>query len=267
MAVSQSSLARLLVVESAPLLREALLSLLIEEGYAARGIASLEEALRDLDEQPYDLILAELFAGASKHSFAPAHVLRRRAHPIPLGLITTQSRVLQAPRAAGFAFAVPRPIDVSLLLTEIATCLQTPLQAEQQAQARTIERFLTAWGVEEWKSMLSLCTEEIIWYSSPLFPLPVTAVSGKMGVLRLVSDIRRNYQSLRVEAQKVYDRPHGLAARVFGSAAERGRGWQLFSGTALFAFEGERICQIGLPLSYQRWKGLLEPPGASFGAG
>lgn len=266
MSTSEPSQARILVVESVPSLRTILLALVTEEGYVATGLASLEQTLRELEKQSYDLILADLYAGVSKYSFAPAHLLRRRAQPIPLGLITTQLRVLKDPHAAGFAFALPRPLDVSLLCTEIAAGLKQPLRGEQQRQAQVLEQFLTAWSLQAWRSMLNLCTEGIICYPSSLFPLPAgTLVQGKLAVLGLVTSIRRRYQSLRIEAQQVYSRPHGLSAHILGYTAEVGKGWKSFSGADLFAFEGEHICQIGLPLAYQHWQGLLETSDVFFG--
>ena len=265
MSIVEPSQARILVVESAPFLHTVLLALLAEEGYFAIGSGSLEQALQELERQAYDLILADLYAGVSKHSFAPAHLLRRRAQPIPLGLITTQTRVLKDPQAAGFAFALSRPLDVSRLFTEIAASLKQPLMDAQQHQAQVLEQFLAAWSLQAWRSMLNLCTEEITCYPSSLFPLPAgTHVQGKLAVLSLATSIRRRYQSLRIETPQVYLRPHGLSARILGYSVEEGKSWRSFSSAALFAFEGERICQIGLPLAYQDWKGLLEPPDAFF---
>lgn len=246
MALSESTSADVLVVESNRSLIEALLSLLAEEGYGARGVSSLEEALAEIERQSYALILADLFAGISKHSFTPAHILRRRAQRIPLGLITTQAHVLEQPHLDGFAFALPKPVAAPVLFTEIALCLKRPLSPQEQRQARIVEQFLAAWGFQEWKSLLSLCTNEII--CSPSFPFPSTSgrpVQGKMALLALLTSIRRRYHSFRIEVQGIYHRPHGLAVPYIGYVAEFGKGWESFSGTDLFEFTGEQICQIG----------------------
>src|SRR5262245_40434165 len=98
MGISGPSQSRLLVVTGNYRLRTIISSILAEEGYAFNGVASLEEALTEVAERPYALVLADLYAGASRHSFTPAHILRRRTQPIPVGLLTDQPQVLQQPQ-------------------------------------------------------------------------------------------------------------------------------------------------------------------------
>jgi CheY-like chemotaxis protein len=266
MALSEPQLACLLVVERNQSLREALLSLLAQEGYAANGVSSLEEALREVEKQPYALILADLFAGVSRHSFTPAHILRRRAMPIPMGLITDQASALEQPQPDGFAFVVPRIIEAPLLLAEIAAALNGPFSAPQQRQARVLERFLAAWGTQEWKSLLRLCTEGVVCYPSSLFPSPsARPLQVKLALLPLVAAFRRHYHSFRIEAPEIYPRPHGLAVRYSGCFAEFGSSWEFFGGVELFQFAGERISQIGLDTNHQQWCSLIEVPSAFFG--
>ncbi len=262
MTFPESPQARLLVVVQEHPLRKALLALFAAEGYAAKGVATLEEALKEVGRQSYELILADLVAGISRHSFAPANLPRRRVPATPLGLLSSQPKMLAAPQNAGFAFALSRPVDVSLLLTEIAACLQ-PAQHPEEQQTWLIKRFLEAWGLQEWKSLLALCTDEIICYPPAFFTPPgVWPVQGKLAFLGLLSSFRGRYQSMRIEVQGVYERPRGLAVRMTRWVAERGKGWDVSLGTALVAFAGERICQMGIPLDAQQWQAFLElPPG------
>jgi CheY-like chemotaxis protein len=253
--------ARLLVVARDPSRREALLALLAEEGYVPSGVSSREEALAALEQQSYALLLADLVAGMSKHALSPAHILRRRAHPTPLGLLTAPAPVLEQAHLDGFAFALPQPIEPPVLLTEVAACLNYPLSGPQQQQAETVRRFLEAWGLQAWRELLSLYTEEVACYSaSPLPGATGRPFQGKLALLALLSQVRRRSQRLRIEAQGVYPRPHGLAVRYTGCVAEFGKSWEWVSGVALFAFAGERICQIGRP-----WSSLLEVPTAGSG--
>lgn len=256
MASASPPRARLLLIENNRALLGTLLALVVDEGYVAHGGSSLEEALAEVEGQSYTLILADLASGVSKHAFTPAQILRRRARSTPVGLITTHHRVLEQPEQAGFAFALPMPIEADLLLTEIAACLNEPLSPHQHRQAQLVERFLAAWGTQEWRSLLRLCTEEMVAYPSSLLPTAGGVVQGKLAVLHLVTAFRRHYHSLRLEAEGVYARPTGLAVRYRGYAAPFGQGWDFFRGAALFAFAGERMCQIGIPLSEQQWRDL-----------
>lgn len=268
MECSESSPARLLVVEASQALREALLSLLVEEGYDTRGVGSLEEALTEIEQQSYALILADLFAGVSRHVFTPAHILRRCAQIAPPGLITAQELALERQPLAGLAVAIPRPLDVTWLLTEIAASLNYPLSPQQQRQAEVVKSFLEHWGTQKWKSMLSLCTEDIISYSSALLPNGAGSPAwGKVALLAQASAFRRRYRRLRIEAQGIYWRPHGLAVRYKGYFVERGVGWDFFTGTELFEFASARICQIGVRMSYQQWHTPDNLPPVSFGSG
>jgi CheY-like chemotaxis protein len=256
----------LLVVESIPALRAALMALLAEEGYVPTSVSSLEEALAALERQTYALVLADLFAGVSRHAFTPAHILRRRAQPIPLGLLTTQAQVLEDPHQAGFAFALPRLVEPSVLLTEIAAGLNTPLSKQQQHQAQIIQRFLKAWSMQAWREMLLLCTEEVVCYPSGLFGGRTgSPIIGKLALLARLTQVRRAYHRMRIESQGIYSQPHGLAVRYMGSVAAFGKSWEWVYGVLPFTFASERICQIGRPLDEQRWASLLEAPDTSFG--
>ncbi len=266
MGLPQPSQARLLVIEGNDALRETMLWLLAEEGYAPSGVSSLEEALAALDRRSYALVLADLSPGVSKQSCTPAHILQRRSQPAPLGLIAAQPSVLEPPQDAGFAFVVSRPIDVPLLLTDVAASLKYPLSSEQQRQAQVVECFLEAWGVRDWRSVLELCTEEIICYPTLLFPGAAgNAIQGKRDFLVVVTALRRRYRSLRIEALGMYARPHGLAVFYRGCFARHGQGWEFFNGAELFEFAGERICQIGTRLSYRQWRSLAEPSATALG--
>lgn len=258
--------ARLLVVERDPSLRAALLALLAEEGYGPSGVSSLEDALAALAQQSFALVLADLFTGHSRHAFTPAHILRRRAQPIPLGLLTTSPLVLEQPQRAGVAFAVAKPVDPTVLLTEIAACLKSPLSELQQRQAQTIQRFLEAWGIQAWRKLVRLCTEEVVCYPASLvWETAGNPARGKLALLARFRQMRLRYHSLRIEAQGICRRPSGLAVRYRGCVAEFGKDWEWVSGVALFAFAGERICQIGSPLEEQPWSSLLESSAAWFG--
>jgi CheY-like chemotaxis protein len=249
---------RLLLVARHRPMRDALLTLSTEEGYVPTGVSSLEEALATLAQQSYSCILADLHVGVSPYASTPAHVLRRRAHPTPVGLLTEQALVLEQWASLGFAFALPLPVDASWLLTEVAASLQYPLSREQQRQARCVERFLRAWGLQAWTNLLRLCADEVLCYPTTLFPQASSApVQDRLALLGQLRTFRQRYHSMRIEASGIYGRPQGLAVRFSRGTARLGQGWEISSGSALFSFAGERICQIGRPLSEQQQQGLL----------
>jgi CheY-like chemotaxis protein len=254
------------VVTSQRSRQAALLSLFTEEGYAATCVSSLEEALAALEQRSFVLILTDLHAGVSRHAFTPAQILRRRAKTTPVGLLTTEEAVLEEAPLAGFAFALPFPVEVPYLLTQIAANLHRELSPLEQRQALRITGFLEAWGGKEWTSLLRLCTDEILCYPASLFPqAPGAPGQGKLALLRLVRAFRQRYQSVRLEVEGIFGRPQGLAVSYYIWVARFEEGWEGFSGATLFTFEGEQICQIGKPLDDQQQRGLQGFPGTFLG--
>lgn len=104
----------ILVVAPDQELQTILREVLTEEGYVVVAVASLEEASQQIDERAFALILADLFVGPSKHAFTPAHLLRRRAWPTPMGLLSAvPSLSPEAAHAAGFACMISMPFELS----------------------------------------------------------------------------------------------------------------------------------------------------------
>jgi CheY-like chemotaxis protein len=124
----------LAVVEDADL-QVAFHTLLSDEGYTPRVVSGLEDALSAVAEEPFDLIVAQLYVGQRKTSLTPAHILRRRIQPIPIGLLTTQVRLPADVASEGFAFVMPMPFDLNDLLTAIAAALASEWTSERERQA------------------------------------------------------------------------------------------------------------------------------------
>ncbi|HEV2460452.1 MAG TPA: hypothetical protein VGS80_19020, partial [Ktedonobacterales bacterium] len=164
MSALQTLPSRVLIVEAAPELQDTFRLLLDEEGYEPDIVATLEEALVRVEEVTYGLILADLFAGKSPQTLTPAHVLRRRVQPTPVGLLTTETRSEEEALAAGFAFVVRMPFDLATVLAQIATALDRPLCEEQRRQAPIVERWFAAMEAEDWKALLALCTDDVAYY-------------------------------------------------------------------------------------------------------
>jgi DNA-binding response OmpR family regulator len=98
---------RILLVEEDRDLQDTMIDLLNEEGYELCIVPTLEEALAQLEVSTFALVLADLFAGRSPHSFTAAHILRRRAWPIPVGLLTSIESSRESTRQTDFSFSCP----------------------------------------------------------------------------------------------------------------------------------------------------------------
>src|SRR5690242_8352498 len=139
-----SALPRILIVERDDELLQALATLLQGEGYEVSTTSSLEGALKQLDRQVFSLALVDLFIGHSPHTFTEGHILRRRAHPTPVGLLTTQDLAPEEAIHQGFAFLLREPFEIEDLLSLVATTINQPLSPEQEHQAEIVRCFFTA---------------------------------------------------------------------------------------------------------------------------
>jgi CheY-like chemotaxis protein len=139
MALLSPAQIRLLIVEPNAEIQALLRVLFTEEGYDARFVCSMQEALPLVDEGLFQLILADLFVGHSKHSFTEAQILRRRAMPTPMALMTTQPLLPDQASHEGFAFLIRKPFDLEELLAAIAHAVECLLTPKQQQQGRLVE--------------------------------------------------------------------------------------------------------------------------------
>src|SRR5579871_75306 len=242
---------RLLVVEPNSGIQELLRVLFIEEGYHVCFVDSMQQAMPLVDEEVFQLILADVFVGRSKHSFTEAHILRRRALPTPTALMTTQNLPFADARREGFAFLIYKPFDLEALLAEIALALQRPLTLEQQRQELLVERYFAALNERDWDALADLCTEGVVYYP-PGHDLPPSArkITGKDAFSGHLEDSVQQI-AFRVEEEVVYPRRKGLAARYMMHAIGAQSVTEHHSGAILFHFAGERICQIGVSVNYE----------------
>jgi DNA-binding response OmpR family regulator len=111
---------RILIAVRDPSLRSVLHLVLLEGGYQIEQAASLEKALRSVDEHSFDLVLTGLFALPHQSHLAEVVRLQQRCQPTPVGIITGRQVSQEAARQAGFAFLVHKPFRLVDLLQQIA---------------------------------------------------------------------------------------------------------------------------------------------------
>jgi CheY-like chemotaxis protein len=250
---------RVLVVQGHRLIRLSLLELLSEEGYAAFGAASLQEALSQLDEYLFDLILADLHVGKSPHSFTEAHILRRRAHATPLAILTSQPIAPEDAALHGFAFLIRAPFDLELLLAMVAMTIDQPLTPAKLRKAEGVQRYHTAIAAGDWKLLATLCTEDVTFY--PPAKLSAAVGSRLRGVDALRAYLQEQLARLPLfsfEEMLIGSRPRGLVARYTATWIPPEARRRRMTGVALYQFRGRRIAQIGVGWNTERLHALLD---------
>jgi CheY-like chemotaxis protein len=121
---TRSSEVRLLIIEEDEEIRNLLLALLAQEHYSCVAAASVEEALALLEEQRFDLILAELLAARPSDLFRSATCLQLLAEPTPMALMTGWHVTQEEASSRGFVGLLNKPFDVDDLLEWLAELVQ-----------------------------------------------------------------------------------------------------------------------------------------------
>lgn len=244
----------LLLVEPDAELREILGDLLHEEGYDLQIAATLQEALALLDSRTFAFVLSDLFAGVSKHAFTQAHILRRRANPIPVGLLTTNPpRDPETLTQAGFACVIPMPFDLDAFLITLASCINQSLTLDQQRQAETVQCYFDALTAGDWEAVLALCTEEVAYYPPANSRITTERkLSGKAAYRAYLAASIPQYPGYVCQEVMTYARPKGLAVCYRYGWLPRGAAPAYGVGNVLFHFEGDLISQIGVHLPAAR---------------
>ncbi len=258
MSVPWSAPAHVVIVEETPEIRDLLAAVLGDAGYEARFARSADEAHALLATQPCDLLLADLSARPGDDPFASVRALRRQAAPRPVGLITRWAVTAGEAERQGFAFLAPMPFDLDRLLLAIATSIALPLGPAQERQAHIVRQYFAALEAHAWDALLALCADDIRYVLPDPAPF-ATTLRGKAAFRAYTVETFRHFPTTRFTDVQPYATPHGIAARYCGSWQPAEGDEMRQDGATLFAFEGDRIAQIGVHLDAEELRGLLRP--------
>ncbi len=128
---------RILVIDDEPSIRLTFEAFLEDEGYAVSSAATVEEALRHLDEEPFDLVFSDILMGDG----SGIDVLRRirEVQPYcPVVLVTGFPNVETAAEALrlGAYDYLPKPVTQEILLRVTRLALSFKEMAEEKRRYR-----------------------------------------------------------------------------------------------------------------------------------
>ncbi len=126
---------KILIVDDEAALRETLEALLSLEGYRVDSVATGEEGLEKIDQNPYDLVLLDL-ALPGKDGIEVLSIIRDQHPELPVIMITaygTVDNVIDAIRGGAQNF-IQKPWDNEKLLADIRTAI-----ARHQAEEENIQ--------------------------------------------------------------------------------------------------------------------------------
>lgn len=154
-------------------------------------------------------------------------------------------------RRRGFCALLAKPFELDQFISDIAACLDSPLDAQQQLQAEVVQRYFAVLTAKDWDALVDLCTDDVT-YELPGSGALSHTVTGKEAFRTFSEQTFHTFPDARFEDVSVYATPRGLAARYLGRwHAPDGVEVQQ-SGAVVFTFVGERIAQIGIQVNAER---------------
>ena len=154
---------QLLIGEANLELRGVLHQGLCEQGYMATEAASLEQVLRLVHRQPFDLIVTEPFTPHDQETLARLLPLGALAHATPIVVVSTWLTVKEV-RQHGFCGVLRKPFDWDELITTVAESLNQPWNLAQLPQVEIAKHYIAALGQRDVERILALCTEDVRLY-------------------------------------------------------------------------------------------------------
>jgi DNA-binding NtrC family response regulator len=139
-------MARVLVVEDDPATVEALVVCLQLEEFEVRAAPDVAAGVEILQQEPFDLILTDLFARSfSPEAFAPLDAFHAAAPDVPVVVATAHAAAGEIdPGRYDLADIVLKPFDIDDLMTRVRRALDCPQQQTRNLRSaadRTRERY------------------------------------------------------------------------------------------------------------------------------
>lgn len=267
MGTSASNRPRILVAEQDYALGDLLEMILQMEHYDTDVAPTLKDALAKLDDSLYDLVVTDLFVTRPPVRLDAARRLRRSCQPTPVGILTSWPVPPEEAERDGFAFVLPKPFDLNVLLERIAALLNKSFTPEQQQQTHIIKAFLEALSTGAWEMIRVLCTPDVGYY--PLTRSVFTKareIKGITAYLAFAQEALSRLPDFAIDQAVIFQQRKDLIARYRASwrgSDDQRRG---ITGSMICRFRGERIFQIAVAQNRQRMLALLEPPQEQPGA-
>lgn len=243
MALSHS-LPQLLVVEDDLALQAILQQVLVEQGYAVVAASSLEQALRLVHRQPFDLILTELFTLTDEETLASLL-------PLTLGIpivVVASWLTARDVEQQGFSGPLSKPFGVDDLILWVAAGLNQPFSTDQLRQSEVIKRYVAGLNARDMEGLVALCTEYVRFYPWYVPPYPAARpFTGRVAPRAFYEELFGSLHDLTLALAQLYPCPYGLAARLlFRWRTDAGAFTQQIVGCC-FHISGEQISQVGIP--------------------
>ncbi len=245
-----------LIVEDDADLLDTAVTALRDYGYHVTGVASLPDALAEVEQRTYWLVLSDLFATSARDPLVSVEELRERAQPTPVAVMTSWKVTPAEAEARGFAFLLPKPFDLDDLFARVAESLRLEITPEREHEAALVRGYFDALTRRDWPALATLCADHVEFGPLGAATLPPT-VRGRTAVADYLAVALSRYPGARFDDIAVYATPRGLSARYTERwPATDDRTEHRQSGAVVFGFAGGRIARIAVRVNEERLRSI-----------
>jgi CheY-like chemotaxis protein len=236
---------RVLIADDELDIREAMVDLLQEQGFATVEAATFDEALAELEKQDFQGVLSDFRMAGSEDPWEALRRMVELADPAPVGLLTAWPTREEEARSHGIAFLLPKPFDVSTFYARVAEHLQiAPPDAEKE---RRIRQYFDALSEREWDRLGALCTEDVVYHLPGSNPRFSKTIVGRAPFCEFLAETFNDFPDARSEVLLVLTLPsNSMVARYSSSWLSADGERRSVAGSVMFRFRGESIARIGV---------------------
>lgn len=209
---------RILVVDDDPRLRSTLAATLEKGGYTAISAATVSEALREIAQAHFDVLISDLNIGEPGDGFTVVSAMRR-SQPYCVTFILTGypafESALEGIRSQVDDYLI-KPTQPSQLLASVAERLASPKPAHRRVTRLSVAEMLRAKSAE-----IVLRVSELMQDSPTLRNLPLTEQQRLDGVAEIIAELIRQLESSTPEESTA----GGLSAASVHAGVRRSQGY------------------------------------------
>lgn len=246
----------LLIVEDDVDLLETVATALRDYGYEVAGAASLADALAQVEQHTFRLVLCDLFATSARDPLRSVEDLRERAQPTPVGVMTSWRITAEAAAARGFTFLLPKPFELDDLFARVAEAVQPAVSVEHEREEALARGYFDALTTRNWPALAALCTDDVEFGplgAGTLLP----ALHGRAALAEYLAAALSSFPGARFDELAAYTTPRGLSVRYTATwPATDGSSQRRQSGAVVFGFEGGRIARIAVRINEERLRSI-----------
>lgn len=240
-----------LIVEDDVDLLATAVTALRDYGYDVIGAASLADALAEVEQRTFRLVLADLFATTARDPLRSLAELLERAQPTPVGVMTSWKVTPAEVAAHGFAFLLAKPFELDDLFARVAAAVQPAIAPEREREAALARAYFDALTRRDWQALAALCTADVDFGPLGAATLLPT-LHGRAALTEYLEAALSLYPGARFNQIVVYATPLGLSARFTESWSASDGSERRQSGAVVFGFAGDQIARIAVRINEER---------------